>query len=97
MSAITGTGSTTSAATADTTNTTNLKATDKLANEQTFLTLLVAQMKNQDPSQPADSTQFLTQLAQFTQVEQLVGIRQDVSTLTTDATAAAAAAKTTTA
>ncbi len=40
-------------------------------NENTFLTLLVAQLKYQDPMNPADSTQFLTQTAQFTQVETL--------------------------
>jgi len=49
-----------------------------LANESTFLQLLVAQIKNQDPTQPMDSTAFLSQLAQFSQLEQLVGIRQDL-------------------
>lgn len=49
-----------------------------LANESTFLQLLVAQIKNQDPTQPMDSTAFLSQLAQFSQLEQLVGIRQDI-------------------
>jgi hypothetical protein len=40
-------------------------------NEDTFLQLLVAQLKYQDPMNPADSTQFLTQTAQFTEVETL--------------------------
>jgi flagellar basal-body rod modification protein FlgD len=35
-----------------------------------FLTLLTAQMKYQDPMQPTDPTQFVAQLAQFSQVEQ---------------------------
>ncbi|WP_027233066.1 flagellar hook assembly protein FlgD [Phyllobacterium sp. UNC302MFCol5.2] len=39
---------------------------------QTFLKLLVAQMKNQDPTQPMDATQQVTQLAQFSSVEQAV-------------------------
>ena len=52
--------------------------TDALANESTFLQLLVAQIKNQDPTQPMDSTAFLSQLAQFSQLKQLVGIRQDI-------------------
>ena len=39
--------------------------------QDTFLKLLVAQLKYQDPSNPADSTQFLAQTAQFTQVEKL--------------------------
>src|SRR6476619_3305359 len=40
-------------------------------NQDTFLTLLVAQLKYQDPMNPADSTEFLSQTAQFTQVETL--------------------------
>ncbi|MGI5169954.1 flagellar hook assembly protein FlgD [Spirillospora sp. CA-253888] len=37
----------------------------------TFLKLLVAQMRYQDPSKPADPTAFISQTAQFTQVEKL--------------------------
>lgn len=37
-----------------------------------FLKLLVAQMKNQDPTKPMDSTQYVAQLATFSQVEQSV-------------------------
>src|SRR5690349_385404 len=36
-----------------------------------FLTLLTAQLKNQDPTNPTDPTQFVAQLAQFSTVEQL--------------------------
>ena len=39
---------------------------------QSFLKLLIAQMKNQDPTQPMDSTQYVAQLAPFSQVEQSV-------------------------
>ena len=39
---------------------------------QSFLKLLVAQMKNQDPTNPMDSTQYVAQLASFSQVEQSV-------------------------
>ncbi len=46
-------------------------AKGKSLDQDTFLKLLVAQMKYQDPSKPADSTQFLAQTAQFTQVEKL--------------------------
>ncbi|GAB2629590.1 hypothetical protein Aab01nite_25630 [Paractinoplanes abujensis] len=45
-----------------------------LGDRDTFMKLLVAQLKYQDPSKPADSTQFLAQTAQFTQVEKLEGI-----------------------
>jgi flagellar basal-body rod modification protein FlgD len=54
---------------------TNKTTTDvgskSVGDQDTFLKLLVAQLKYQDPSNPADSTQFLAQTAQFTQVEKL--------------------------
>ncbi len=46
--------------------------------EQMFLQLLVAQIKNQDPTSPSDPSQFVAQLAQFSQLEQVIAIRQDV-------------------
>ncbi|WP_229067903.1 flagellar hook assembly protein FlgD [Actinoplanes sp. DH11] len=42
-----------------------------LGDKDTFMKLLVAQLKYQDPSKPADSTAFMAQTAQFTQVEKL--------------------------
>jgi flagellar basal-body rod modification protein FlgD len=39
--------------------------------KDTFLKLLVAQMRYQDPSNPTDPTQFMSQTAAFTQVEKL--------------------------
>jgi flagellar basal-body rod modification protein FlgD len=48
--------------------------------KDTFLKLLVAQLKYQDPSNPADSTAFMAQTAQFTQVERL----DDLHTVSTD-------------
>jgi flagellar basal-body rod modification protein FlgD len=51
-----------------TTDTGNVK---ELGDQDTFLKLLVAQLKYQDPSKPTDSTQFLAQTAQFTQVQKL--------------------------
>ena len=49
-----------------------------------FLQLLVAQLKNQDPLNPTDSMQFVTQLAQFQQLEQSVNTGQDVTAIRTD-------------
>ncbi|MBO3740616.1 flagellar hook assembly protein FlgD [Actinoplanes flavus] len=42
-----------------------------LADKDTFMKLLVAQLKYQDPTKPTDSTAFMAQTAQFTQVEKL--------------------------
>ena len=41
---------------------------------QSFLKLLVAEMKNQDPTNPMESTDYVAQLATFSQVEQSVQI-----------------------
>jgi flagellar basal-body rod modification protein FlgD len=56
-----------------------------------FLQLLVAEIQNQDPTNPMDGTAFLTQLAQFQQVEQGVTLNQDVSGILTDTNTMAAA------
>ena len=42
------------------------------SNFDTFLTILTAQIQNQDPLEPMDSTQFTTQLVQFNGVEQQI-------------------------
>ena len=59
---------------------------DPLANESTFLTLLVSQLQNQDPLNPTDSNQFVTQLTGYSQLEQLIGIHGNTTTLANDAT-----------
>ena len=51
------------------------------ANQATFLQLLVAQIKNQDPLNPSDSTQFLTQLAQFSELEQMTNVNTQLQQL----------------
>ena len=48
-----------------------------------FMTLLVAQLKNQDPLAPQDGTAFVAQLAQFNSLDQLVGIRESMQQLIT--------------
>jgi flagellar basal-body rod modification protein FlgD len=49
-----------------------------------FLQLLVAQIKNQDPLNPTDGVQFLTQLAQFQQLEQSMNMGQDLTAIRGD-------------
>lgn len=53
----------------------------KLADQQTFLQLLVAQIKNQNPLNPTDGVQFVSQLAQFSQLEQMIAVRQDTDAI----------------
>lgn len=48
---------------------------------QSFLRLLVAEMKNQDPTKPMDATQYVAQLATFSQVEQSVQMNTKLNQL----------------
>ncbi len=68
----------TSATTTGTTSSSATSSLDSGVNEEMFLQLLVAQLKNQDPMNPTDSTQFVSQLAQFSELEQVIGIRGDI-------------------
>jgi flagellar hook assembly protein FlgD len=52
-----------------------------LTGKDTFLKLLVAQIKNQDPLSPADGLQFVTQLAQFSGLEQSMQMRQELEAI----------------
>ena len=62
-----------------------------------FLQLLVAQMKGQNPLDPQDGTQFVSQLAQFSSLEELINIRTDLDGISkTSATADANAPGTST-
>ncbi|WP_020588191.1 FlgD immunoglobulin-like domain containing protein [Desulfobacter curvatus] len=49
-----------------------------------FLTLLVAQLENQNPLDPADTEQFTDQLAQFSQVEQLINVNDKLDEMVAD-------------
>ncbi len=59
---------------------------DPLASESTFLTLLVSQLQNQDPLNPTDSNQFVSQLTSYSQLEQLIGINKNTTPDTSTAT-----------
>lgn len=49
--------------------------------KEAFLTLLVTQLRNQDPTNPLEPHEFAAQLAQFTSVEQLTTLNAGVETL----------------
>jgi flagellar basal-body rod modification protein FlgD len=69
---------------------------DPLANEATFLTLLVSQLQNQDPLNPTDSNQFVAQLTSYSQLEQLIDINKNTTAATGAATGTTPATTTTT-
>src|SRR4051812_31600127 len=66
--------------TATSTATTTVGRADQMGKD-TFLKLLVAQMKYQDPANPASSTEFMAQTAAFTQVEKLEEIAKQNASL----------------
>jgi len=65
VTSATDTTGTASTATGSTTNTSN-----NTVDYNTFLQLLIAEMKNQDPTSPTDTSQYMSQFAQLSSVEQ---------------------------
>ncbi len=63
--------------TASATTTTN----KDVVNKDDFFKLLVAQLKNQDPTKPVESTQFTAQLAQFSSLEKLDNVNTTLTSL----------------
>ncbi|MBI1776513.1 MAG: flagellar hook assembly protein FlgD [Proteobacteria bacterium] len=71
---------TNSSATSNASNSTNALANLSQTADK-FLTLLTTQLKNQDPLSPMDSTQFTTQLVQFSAVEQSITTNKNLEKL----------------
>ena len=83
MAAVDGVGSSTSTST-NTSNTANNAAAASAKatlNYNDFLQLLIAQMKNQDPTSPMDASQQISQLASFSQVEQQIQTNSHLETV----------------
>jgi flagellar basal-body rod modification protein FlgD len=76
----------TTASNGNTNSSSGANGSSPLASETTFLKLLVSQLQNQDPLNPMDSTQFVSQLTSYSQLEQLINIDKN----TTPAAASAA-------
>jgi flagellar basal-body rod modification protein FlgD len=55
-------------------------------NKDDFLQLLVAQLKNQDPLNPSDPTEFTAQLAQFSSLEQLFNVNESLEQMSSSNT-----------
>ncbi|MDA1312186.1 MAG: hypothetical protein O2968_02525 [Acidobacteria bacterium] len=49
--------------------------------QDTFLKLLVTQIQNQDPLSPQDPTEFVSQLAQFSSLEQLLQMSKSLASI----------------
>jgi flagellar basal-body rod modification protein FlgD len=81
---ITANTNTSTASTAAQNPTSTVTSSSATVDQNMFLQLLVAQLQNQDPLDPTDSSQFVTQLAQFQQLSQSVDTGQDVSAIRTD-------------
>src|SRR5262249_56109641 len=50
--------------------------------QNAFLKLMIAQLKNQDPTKPQDPSEFMSQLAQFSQVTSTQNMQASIQTLT---------------
>lgn len=57
-------------------------ATGQTIGKQEFLELLVAQLTHQDPLNPMEGTEFTAQLAQFSSLEQLIQVNENLDSLT---------------
>jgi flagellar basal-body rod modification protein FlgD len=66
--------------------------TNSLTDPNTFLKLLVAELKYQDPMNPTDPNTMLAQTAQFSVVEQLNNLTTQIAAMTTSSQDAAGAA-----
>ncbi|RLC04695.1 MAG: flagellar hook capping protein [Deltaproteobacteria bacterium] len=59
----------------------NTQSTTDVLGKDDFLQLLVAQLQNQDPLKPMESTEFTAQLAQFSSLEQLYNVNDNLNGL----------------
>lgn len=57
------------------------KIPGKTMGKEDFLNLLVTQMRNQDPLNPMDNTEFSAQLAQFSSLEQLFNVNENLKSM----------------
>ena len=84
VDSVTGTQSVTQTNTTTTASTSDAKTAT--LNYDSFLKLLVAQMKNQDPTDPVDATEQMSQLASFSNVEQAIKTNSHLESLIQETT-----------
>ena len=102
INSVSGTGASAAARIASSLTSPTVKAKDASQNNVTasadsgstitandFLTLLVSEMKNQDPTQPTDPNQYIQQLVGVNSLQQLIQINQGLTLLEIGATSSA--------
>jgi len=77
----TGTGATGAASSSSSTSSSTSASSGVTLGGTDFLTLMLAQLKNQDPTSPVDSNVFLTQLAELTQVQGITQLNTSFTNL----------------
>lgn len=54
-------------------------SSDSTSDSNMFLTLMLQQLQNQDPTEPTDNTEWLAQLAQYSSLEQMTQMNEGLS------------------
>lgn len=81
VSGVTGTNSSSNTGTSTTTSSSSVLGQDA------FLKLLITQLQNQDPLSPMDNTDFIAQMAQFSALEQMSQVREEIEGMRQEVTA----------
>jgi flagellar basal-body rod modification protein FlgD len=81
MSTVTPAAATGTTTTTQSSSTSNTSATSSLLGKDQFLQLMMAELQNQNPMSPnsSDPTQYVTELAQFTSLEQQTNTAQSTA------------------
>lgn len=61
----------------------NSSRTTDTSDKDMFLSLMLQQMQNQDPTEPMDNQQWLSQLAQYSSLEQMTQMNEGLTNLAT--------------
>lgn len=75
-----------SSTTTSTTSTSSTSSTSSLANTQTFLTLLLKQLEVQDPTNPVDTSTYVSQLVSLASLEQQISVGDKLDTISSQLT-----------
>lgn len=74
-------GTSTSVASTTRTASTATSLSNNKVSEKDFLTLLATELKDQNPTKPVNSTQFVAELAQFSQLSELSTVQSEIKSL----------------